>query len=169
MTTTAACWWRSRPADPVTVLRRGGLWVVGQFALGALVALAAGRGPARSRRGSPRRAAGAAILLGGAGLTAAAARRLGPALTPLPQPRPGAPLAATGVYGRVRHPVYAGVLLMALGGATAGSPAAAAPAAALAALLDRKAAREERHLRESAPGYGDYADRVVWRFLPGVR
>lgn len=148
---------------------RGDAWVVAQVLLGAAVAGAAVGRTERSRPGSARRAAGVGLLMAGGALAAVSARRLGPALTPLPVPRPGAPLVTGGPYRWVRHPVYSGVLLLAAGAATAGSARAAAPAAALAALLDRKAAYEERRLGVAHPGYDDYARRVRWRLVPGLR
>jgi protein-S-isoprenylcysteine O-methyltransferase Ste14 len=75
----------------------------------------------------------------------------------------------TGPYGHVRHPGYAGFLLVILS-----TPAlvlswwAYAPAAALVAVLVVRTFLEERTLRDELPGYREYADRVRHRFVPGV-
>jgi len=89
---------------------RGWLMVVLQFVL--LIALVL----------VPRRPAetlwlivGAVVALIGLGLGFAAFRALGPALTPTPVPIEGAGLRTTGVYARLRHPIYSAVLLLATG------------------------------------------------------
>jgi protein-S-isoprenylcysteine O-methyltransferase Ste14 len=68
----------------------------------------------------------------------------------------------------VRHPIYTGIVLGALGWALAWlSVAGAAYAALLAVFFDRKARREERWLRSRFPDYAAYAHRVR-RFIPGI-
>jgi protein-S-isoprenylcysteine O-methyltransferase Ste14 len=42
-------------------------------------------------------------------------RSLGGNLTPLPAPREGGELVATGIFARVRHPLYASVMAMGFG------------------------------------------------------
>ena len=51
----------------------------------------------------------------GLALAAQAFWRLGPSLTPLPDPKPGAALITRGAYARCRHPLYQAVLLCSLG------------------------------------------------------
>ena len=138
---------------------RGGGWVVAQFVLLPLVIIP---GPLGRGSGHPAAvAAGGALGLTGLVLIATAARAMKQHLTPLPDPNPDAPLLDSGVYGRVRHPMYAGLVLMsagwALGWASTGSGLAAV---ALALVLNQKARREERRLREVFPGYAAYAVRV---------
>ena len=75
----------------------------------------------------------------------------------------------TGVYRVVRHPMYASMIPVMVGmalwlGSTAGVLAAALPMAILAARI----VLEERFLRATLPGYGDYAARVRWRLVPGI-
>jgi protein-S-isoprenylcysteine O-methyltransferase Ste14 len=120
--------------------------------------------------GAPRFAASVA---GGALIAAAIAigylgiRDLDRSLSPLPRPRETAVLIQDGIYRRIRHPIYAGVILLAIGwGLLMASFAALALALALAVLLDLKARREEVWLRERYPGYANYAEQTK-RFVPG--
>jgi protein-S-isoprenylcysteine O-methyltransferase Ste14 len=78
-------------------------------------------------------------------------------------------VVSTGPYARVRHPMYAGFVLFAVGaplllGSWYGVPGALV----LIAIVARRAVLEERVLRERLPGYSDYAERVRYRFVPGV-
>lgn len=140
-----------------------------QILLGTAVVLVAALAPGRGAAGTVGLAAGSALLLAGLVLAAAAARALGRALTPLPSPRPGAPLSRRGPYRVVRHPIYTGLILLATGASLVGSPWAFVPAAALAVLLDRKATKEEEWLVQAHPEYVRLRAEVRWRFLPGVR
>jgi protein-S-isoprenylcysteine O-methyltransferase Ste14 len=90
------------------------------------------------------------------------------ATTVFPRPRPGAEVAESGVYRRVRHPVYGAVLLLALGWSLAESPLGLIPAALLAVVFDLKARVEEAWLEERLPGYARYRERTPRRFVPGV-
>jgi protein-S-isoprenylcysteine O-methyltransferase Ste14 len=151
------------------VSARGEGWVALQAAAGATVVLVARVGP--RPRGARRARRAAALGMGalGAAVGLAAARRLGPALTVFPRPRPGAPLTEGGPYRWVRHPMYAAVLTLACASATAGSPWALVPTAMLGVVLDRKAAREEAWLAEQRPEYAAYLASVRWRLAPGLR
>jgi protein-S-isoprenylcysteine O-methyltransferase Ste14 len=107
------------------------------------------------------RVAGAVLALCGGGLFLASVLRLGPALTPLPRPRPGAALVRTGPYRIVRHPIYAGGIAISYGWALlVGSWLTLAWASVLLVFLDVKSAREERWLADAYPGYDDYRRRV---------
>lgn len=115
-------------------------------------------------------------LVGGA-LTAAGATSvtwavvsLGPAASPLPEPRPGTQLVEAGPYRLVRHPIYSGLVLSALGLAVAArSWPGLAGAAALGAFFSFKARYEESRLRLAVPGYAAYQRRVPGRLLPGTK
>lgn len=75
----------------------------------------------------------------------------------------------TGVYGVVRHPMYAGVLLVLVGlGLWLESYAAALLAVVPIGLLAVRIGVEERFLRRTLAGYGEYAERVPHRLLPGI-
>jgi protein-S-isoprenylcysteine O-methyltransferase Ste14 len=111
-------------------------------------------------------ALGAVLALLGALLVLWAVRELGHSFTPFPMPRDDGRLVATGPFVYVRHPIYAGGILFALGFALATSPAALVPTVGLALLWTRKAAREEEQLSRRFPEYADYRSRVPGRFLP---
>ncbi|HEV2530637.1 isoprenylcysteine carboxylmethyltransferase family protein [Phenylobacterium sp.] len=75
----------------------------------------------------------------------------------------------TGLYGVVRHPFYAGMLLFYVGAALwLGSYAAAIGAVGFLIMTLARIVIEERYLRANLPGYGDYARRVTGRLIPYV-
>lgn len=113
--------------------------------------------------------AGLACVVVGLAVAAAAALRLGSALTPTPVPTRAGELRTAGPYGLVRHPIYTG-LLVAVAGVTLRSGSVATLAVALATLVffHLKARWEETHLAERYPGYRDYA-RATPRFVPRWR
>jgi protein-S-isoprenylcysteine O-methyltransferase Ste14 len=86
----------------------------------------------------------------------------------MPRPRAEARLIESGIYARLRHPIYAGLMLAGLGWSvvTASLPALLV-ALLLAAFLDAKARREEAWLLDHYPGYADYRHRSK-RFVPGI-
>ena len=146
---------------------RGGDWVIAQFALFALVVVAALLPPRWPEAIRPFFVAlGVALALPGAVLVVWAWRTLGEAATPFPRPR--GRLVETGAYEYVRHPIYAGGLLFFLGFALATSVAALVPVAALALFWQKKAALEEAWLEERDPDYADYRKRVP-AFVPRPR
>ncbi|MFN8121453.1 MAG: methyltransferase [Thermoleophilia bacterium] len=148
---------------------RDAVLVAGQMALIAAAGAAGFAGPRWPRIGAGRRrAAGLALLAGGAAFGVAGSRALGPALTPRPTPRAGAGVCDRGPYRVVRHPVYAGVLASAAGWALLRRPAALAPLAGLAGLLHAKALLEERLMEAADPGYAAYRERVRFRIVPFV-
>lgn len=81
----------------------------------------------------------------------------------------GQPLVSTGLYGVVRHPMYAGALVM-----LAGTPPALnsywglVPMLATIPILAVRIVDEERMLVTELAGYDAYTRRVRYRLLPGV-
>lgn len=74
-----------------------------------------------------------------------------------------------GLYGAVRHPLYAGNLLLFAGAALwLGSLAALAATLVMLAATLARIVIEERYLTETLPGYADYARRVRARLIPFV-
>jgi len=146
---------------------RGEGWVVAQFVLGACVVVLGIVGFAWPD-GLSRVLTFVGLLLGVFGLVlfVLGVRGLGSSLTPFPRPSEGATLREGSVYARVRHPIYGGVLLLALGWSLALSPVALVPAALLWIVLELKARHEESMLLERYPGYAQYAERVHRRFIP---
>jgi protein-S-isoprenylcysteine O-methyltransferase Ste14 len=157
--------------DPPRLGRRGEGWFLLQLALMVLIGLSALSGVYW-----PDAVAGALVvvalvlilaalvLLVLAGFSLLLAR----STTVFPRPREGARLAEGGVYRRVRHPVYGGVLLLAVGWSVADSPLGLIPTAVLALVFDLKARVEESWLEERLPGYAAYRERTPRRFVPGL-
>lgn len=114
------------------------------------------------------RATGLALLLGGVALYRAGARALGEALSPFVLPRPGAGLVTHGLYRWIRHPMYLGQALIAIGAplTLGGRWTLALSGLALGILLWRVRS-EEAALARTYPEYPQYARRSK-RLLPFV-
>ena len=81
----------------------------------------------------------------------------------------GQTVCDTGPYRTVRHPGYVGSILVNLATPLAlGSPWALVPGVLTACLTVIRTALEDRTLRDELDGYGDYAQRVRYRLLPGI-
>src|SRR5262245_49054948 len=75
----------------------------------------------------------------------------------------------TGPYASVRHPMYAGFALYAVGTTLLlGSYYGLLGALLLIGLVARRAVLEERVLQKRLGGYDDYMRRVRYRLIPGV-
>ncbi|RPI27537.1 MAG: isoprenylcysteine carboxylmethyltransferase family protein [Acidobacteria bacterium] len=156
MRETSAPWWRGA---------HGEWYFLAQLALTAVLFL----GP-RTLSGLPEwpahlaRAflfAGTALMIGGVGLLIAGLLQLGSALTPLPYPRSHARLVRTGPYRIVRHPMYAGGILLAYGWAlVVHGWLTLVYATVILIFLDIKSRREEQWLTEKFSDYPDYRARV---------
>jgi protein-S-isoprenylcysteine O-methyltransferase Ste14 len=146
---------------------RGEGWVLAQGALLVAIGLAGLLGPVWS--GDLRvvtSAVGLLLVTAGGILAVRGVVDLRQALTPLPYPRADASLVETGAYRLVRHPIYGGLILGAVGwGLLAASPAALVGAGALFAFFDLKSRREEAWLALRYPGYDGYRARTR-RFFP---
>jgi protein-S-isoprenylcysteine O-methyltransferase Ste14 len=146
---------------------RGEGWVVLQLLLFIAVI---GCGFAAPLWSGPARGVGAVAGLGLTGLGTAlvtggilALRRQ---LTAYPMPVPGGRLIEVGVFGLVRHPMYGGGVIAAVGwGLLTASPAALAAALVLLAFFDLKSRREEAWLAERFGGYAAYRRRTR-RLIP---
>jgi protein-S-isoprenylcysteine O-methyltransferase Ste14 len=102
--------------------------------------------------------AGIVLLVAGGALTARAIRDLGRNLTAVPHPREGSVLVRQGAFGLVRHPIYGGQVIMALGwGLALASPAGLLMAVLLGVFFDLKTRREEAWLSERYADYPAYA------------
>jgi len=79
------------------------------------------------------------------------------------------PLVSTGPYAVVRHPMYAGALVMMLGAPIAlGSWWGLVPVAAMIAVIVARLLDEEALLASQLPGYAEYRRRVRHRLVPRV-
>jgi protein-S-isoprenylcysteine O-methyltransferase Ste14 len=93
---------------------RGVGWVIGQMLLQGVVAVVA----LRFRRPRPPACAiagGAALLGYAAWMGLDGVPSLGRNLTPLPAPRDDGELVTSGIFARVRHPLYASVMAIGFG------------------------------------------------------
>jgi protein-S-isoprenylcysteine O-methyltransferase Ste14 len=81
----------------------------------------------------------------------------------------GQTVVTTGPYRYVRHPMYAGAILIFVGiPLLLGSGYGLALAPIWVALLAWRISMEERTLKERLDGYGAYAMRVRYRLVPGI-
>jgi protein-S-isoprenylcysteine O-methyltransferase Ste14 len=150
--------------------KRGGWWVVAQIPLLLLAYLIPGwTGQAIPGGAAALLAyAGQALLVMGALLIFTGVVTLGRALTPFPRPLPESQLRTGGAYALVRHPLYSGILLMAVGWSLyLNSLAGLAFNIVLFVFFDRKAAREEIWLAEKFPNYANYRNRVK-KLIPWI-
>lgn len=141
---------------------RGEGWVAIQFALLAAIGAAALAGPSwgESAR-SATTVAGLVLAIVGLGMAALGLRDLGSNLTPMPYPRDTARLVDTGIYSRVRHPIYGGIVVGGLGWALAtASVVALLLSAVLLGFFVLKSRREEAWLASRFPEYPTYRRRT---------
>lgn len=151
---------------------RGEGWVAGQMVLilieGIVSVPAVADLPPTGLVGWLAVVAGMLLAAGGAWIAYRGIRDLGDNLTALPAPRATARLVESGVYARVRHPIYASVIMVAIGWAlVAVSLPALGVALGLAVWLDLKSRREEVWLLAHHPGYAVYRSRTH-RFVAGI-
>jgi protein-S-isoprenylcysteine O-methyltransferase Ste14 len=147
---------------------RGEGWVIAQFVLLAIIILTP-----PSLGGAPLLAAwtipiGFLVGLAGIAVAYAGIRGLGTNLTAFPKPKDDAALVQTGIYAFVRHPIYTGMCLLALGIALGRQSIPTLIEAVLLLLFfEFKARREEHWLVAKFPEYDDYRQRVRGRIIPG--
>ena len=81
----------------------------------------------------------------------------------------GHTVVSDGPYRYVRHPAYAGAVLLVLGAPIMlGSWWALIPGVICAALMIVRTVLEDRTLQAELPGYAEYAQRVRYRLVPGI-
>lgn len=105
----------------------------------------------------------AGLILGGLGglLVLAGLVSLGDNLTAVPRPKEKAQMVEHGAYRWVRHPIYSGIILGALGlGLLRGGWLSLLYVLILFIFFDVKSRREEKWLREKYIGYAAYQQRV---------
>ena len=146
---------------------RGEGWVAIQGVLFVLIFLAGDLGPAWAAPiRLPIAGAGLAIIAAGGLLALRGVVDLRESLTAFPRPRDGSRLIERGAYRLVRHPIYGGLVLGALGwGLATASPASIGGGLILAAFFDLKSRREEEWLTERYPAYAAYRARTR-RMIP---
>jgi protein-S-isoprenylcysteine O-methyltransferase Ste14 len=109
---------------------------------------------------------GVVLMAGGAWLVLRGIVDLRENLTLWPRPRDASRLIDTGAYRLVRHPIYGGQVIGALGlGLLAASPVTILAVLGLALLFSVKSRREEAWLLERHPEYAAYRARTR-RLIP---
>ncbi len=112
---------------------------------------------------------GVAVIALGAVILVTSFVRLGKSLTANPVPKDDGVLVTSGLYGRVRHPIYFGLLVLAFGVVLdAGWWPQIIIALMLYFLLNIKAQFEEDLLRKKYPEYNAYALKTP-RFFPRIK
>lgn len=143
---------------------RGEGWVVAQMILLAAIGVAPQIDPLGRWGGvvgQMSRPLGGVVAFGGAALAALSVLQLGSNLTPFPRPVAGGQLVRTGAYALVRHPIYTGLILLAIGWSLLrGSSLALVLALGLIVFFDQKARREEQWLVDVYPEYKEYRAKV---------
>jgi protein-S-isoprenylcysteine O-methyltransferase Ste14 len=156
---------------PPSLGDKGQGWVALQFlALGVLVIVGwwdRGGWPGGTRGWLA--VVGVMSLLCGVVVVVLAVTGLGSALTANPAPLPGVTMRTDGIYSVVRHPIYAGLLQIAVGVALLTGPWTLVPALALTVVLDLKRRVEESFLEQAYLDYAAYRERVRWALVPGLR
>jgi protein-S-isoprenylcysteine O-methyltransferase Ste14 len=149
---------------------RGGGWVAAQFVLLAGIAASALVGLDWPHElGWIAYAVGGCLIALGLLLVLAGGVQLGASLTPFPAPRPGRELETAGLYRRVRHPMYGGGILVAVGWSIVfATVVGAVLSVVLVLFFELKARREEAWLLQHYPGYAGYLQRTPRRFVPFV-
>ena len=143
----------------MTFRERGGRWLLAQLPL-MLAALAIPPWIGTLAGGMDRWMAGA-LVAAGVALVFWSRASLGKSFTAFPKPVDGGAHVASGPYRFVRHPMYFAVIVFLTGWSVLWeSFAGALLTVATFVLLDLKAAREERWLEETYPGYAEYRRRT---------
>ena len=113
--------------------------------------------------------AGVVLIALGAIILVTSFVRLGRSLTANPVPKDDGVLVTSGLYAKVRHPIYFGLLVLALGVVLdAGWWPQIIIASMLYFLLNIKAQFEEDLLRKKYPEYKAYAQKTP-RFFPRIK
>lgn len=152
-----------------TLGTRGGGWVAGQVVLIAAVFVSAlaGRGWSDPYAGAAY-AVGLILLVLGLLLLVVAALQLGTSLTPFPAPKADE-ITTTGTFALVRHPMYGGGILIAVGWTVVfASVIGLVLTLVLALFLDLKSRREEVWLRDRYDGYAGYCQHTPHKLIPFV-
>ena len=106
------------------------------------------------------------LMLIGLGLVLWALVQMGRILSPFPKPKKKAHLIRDGVFALMRHPIYTGIFLVALGLSLEGQSASRLLVALLILLFFYfKSRYEERNLRSFFSDYQAYASQTG-RFFP---
>lgn len=140
---------------------RGEWYVIAQTALMALVLVSSKLDGRPLSFTDPSGIAAIGLIAIGFAFILSGSFGLGRNLSPFPRPKMDGRLVETGVFGLVRHPIYTGLTLLAVGWSLFSlSIAAGVATIALFLFFDVKARREEQWLEEKFENYRDYKTRV---------
>jgi protein-S-isoprenylcysteine O-methyltransferase Ste14 len=149
-------WWKGARGEWYVVVQ-GGLFLLVALGSNTCTGLPSWRYP-YIRYGA---IAGTSLLLLGGILALSGACSLGRNLNVLPRPKENAKLAKTGAYRLVRHPIYSGIILAALGwGLWVHGWLTIGYAILLFIFFDIKSSREEQWLLGKFSGYAAYQKKV---------
>lgn len=110
---------------------------------------------------------GPCTILMGIVVTALGIRDLGANLSPWPKVPENTELVTDGIYGELRHPIYAGLLCCCLGiSMWSGSAMRVLLTVVLWQLLEKKSDYEETTLVKKFRGYKNYKAKVSGKFVP---
>ncbi len=152
--------------------QRGEGWFAAQVVLIAAIGLAdlvdLGRAGSSTPWGGPVSVVGGLGVVAGLVVVGLACAGLRSSCSPFPRPVAHGDLVESGIYGRIRHPMYVGVVAGGIGWSLVTSSVLALVfAIGLALLFDAKARREEAWLIARHPAYRAYRTRTR-RFIPGI-
>lgn len=109
------------------------------------------------------------LLMEGVGMLHIAVFNLGWNVTPAVTPKEDGELVTQGLYGIVRHPMYGGLIIMALGWSLFwGTWLGFIFSIALIFFLNAKAEAEEKLLNEKFPAYAAYKAQVTKKLIPYI-
>jgi len=146
---------------------RGQGWVWLQALLMAAIPTVGGLAPPWPAPAQiPMLAVGISLVLLACALLVAGILGLGESFGVFPEPTPNRGLITTGIYGRARHPIFGGWILIGLGFGVAFSPWALPLSGVLVLELLGKTSVEERHLTAQYPAYLEYRTQVPQRYFP---
>ena len=118
---------------------------------------------------SGTRVLGAVMTVAGLILSFLSVRRLGVAMTAVPEPKAGGRFVDKGFYRVVRHPIYGGVVLWLLGTSLfLDSVVGSVLSLGMVGFFYAKSRYEERRLRIAYPEYRSYQRRVRHRMIPFI-
>lgn len=112
---------------------------------------------------------GVILTIIGAGILIIAMKNLGDSLAAVVSPKKEAHLVTSGMYGIVRHPIYTGIILLAIGWSIFwGSILSLLFSIILMVFFDIKSRKEEQLLIEKYPDYTQYKMRVRKKMIPFI-
>ncbi|MCE0723269.1 methyltransferase family protein [Legionella resiliens] len=98
-----------------------------------------------------------------------AVKQLGVAFTPVVTPIENARLVTSGIYGMVRHPIYTGLISLAIGWSVFwGSPLSFIASLGLIIFFHFKSNKEETLLSKKYPEYAQYKTKVKRKIIPFI-